>query len=886
MRKRVKAFLLMVCLLVTVTGLPIGLPVSAEEAVTTGFKSENFNVNTASRVSFISAFGADMRGNDGDNITKMNHTGRSAGNVVTALFDLQTIWEKNSGNGTNNTTGTERLPIPKYNKVVYTANPWNATYFSVLHSATREGTDTAPVFPETSYIETRQINAYRNMPDSPSARQAFSFDATYNRYVGFRFAYMINGGTYVGPSGGSSLDQNAWTAEFEVYYVTPNSVSITAEPSYKVLPNDVISLEGKVFDIDNDEILDSELTGLIWTTDAVGAEINASTGELTVNGNFTGMETFNVTATSAVPGCGELMDTKQITISSGDIERIVIINLPDFIMTNPSQKSQATFYPEAEALDFETQTFSTSFEWSLAELVSGVEIDENTGAITVYDTVAADSFTVECRSVISTEAAVARTTVLLNEKVDLVRNKGAWLIVGWHDDPNGTTSMAIDGDSETMWDSGRRTSSNNAMAFFNAGEGQILKANYFRLKLGNIDNSNTLRIAGSTTLQENNTNALPIGPPINSGPGFVTQATATNMTVLSPRATNNALHGETYWSGYSAGTSEGIYGDVRDNLLTSTEITSYFKGGIKEFQYLGILNNSVGATDDYGKFTVCDFEVYNTAPNYVSVVLPEAVNVSGVQQMVNMEAVLYNGVAAEDAATGGTWSASGAGLDINASSGELTIPQTSGDALGTVTYIYEDVGVLLTETTIYVCIKDGVATFSDNPAEYFGLEFPDSVSVYGKILWADSAVTAGDFTTTTIVSDNGTVTSVTVKNSAGVLISGDAAVDDGSTVEVVIEGVSIVYTIQLIPPIEIVLAEDGTTYSASVELKKHIEGATLFLAEYSDKVLVQVTISKKLPASSSVEAILTNVVPGARVKAILFESIETLNPLCNVASNF
>ena len=61
-----------------------------------------------------------------------------------------------------------------------------------------------------------------------------------------------------------------------------------------------------------------------------------------------------------------------------------------------------------------------------------------------------------------------------------------------------------------------------------------------------------------------------------------------------------------------------------------------------------------------GPVLVEDLELYNTAPNYTKIVLPESVDVSTQEQSITMQAELYNGVEKEDKMSGvGKWSSQG-----------------------------------------------------------------------------------------------------------------------------------------------------------------------------------------------------------------------------------
>lgn len=524
MNKRVQSFLLIICMLITT-----GLPAFAADPVTPGFKSVNFNLNKALATTYIN-FGSDMRGNDGDQSTGLNHTNRNAGDLITMRFDLATQWVKNSGNGTNDTVGTT-VTVPTYNKVVYNARHWNAGTFTVLHSAEASGTNTAPAFVNPSAQITRQINSYRvrtGDPDTPvnenaPLQQAFSFDATDDRYVGCMFSYRIShnansqaGGYY-----------NAWVNEFEVYYVTPNSVSIRAD-TYSVFENDTISLEGKVFDIDGDEILDSNLTGLNWTTDAQYASIEQTTGVLTILSGFSGSETFNVSIESTVPGCEMLMDTKQITINEADKTEIelkeAVANLDfskisnqriDFVGSNLS-----LLYEQNGILQIGSKSYSDmSISWS----------SNNTGVISDTGIVTRPSGSnVTVRLIATLSKRDGEGTLLTEEKhfditvirtgqpidmVNIMSGGYGWTSSGW-----GIASNAVDGLISTRWTLGNHTHTPMTGALKTAS-GQIEKYNKIIIYFWNTTNMTSYSVTGYTFVSGDP--GSPASAPFGGGTGAV-----------------------------------------------------------------------------------------------------------------------------------------------------------------------------------------------------------------------------------------------------------------------------------------------------------------------------------------------------------------------------
>lgn len=354
-----------------------------------------------------------------------------------------------------------------------------------------------------------------------------------------------------------------------------------------------------------------------------------------------------------------------------NIASIEIEHLPDFIMTNREQTSVSTFYPSAAAYGADGGRLEgQKFIWSLKEPAAGVTLlDTATGAFSIDGRTTAAEFTLVCRAADGGNAS-AQVTLPLNRQVNLVQDKVGWTVQGW-----GKVSGAVDGYHWTRWDSGKH-SRGGALAFYDIGK--KVKANYFRLKLGNIKNSSSLRIAGSDTLI--GTDGSPAAPPEETDTVYNTSASV--LPVLSPRGGGNQKCGTTYWSARSANAAAEPSLE-QEHVLTEKDNYGYF--GEREFQYIGILNYAADITANLGNFTVYDFGVYHTAPNYVHIVLPEAAEIGAA---VKLKAEVYNGVAVEPESGVGTWSAQG--FDIDARTGVFTVQ--AAQRVGAVTYTYETEG--------------------------------------------------------------------------------------------------------------------------------------------------------------------------------------------------
>ena len=82
-------------------------------------------------------------------------------------------------------------------------------------------------------------------------------------------------------------DRHITISELELFYVTPDNVSIEAPEFVKlseVTAGSTITPAGSIVDVDGDPILDSEFAGLTWSVSGSDAvSIDESTGVVTLN---------------------------------------------------------------------------------------------------------------------------------------------------------------------------------------------------------------------------------------------------------------------------------------------------------------------------------------------------------------------------------------------------------------------------------------------------------------------------------------------------------------------------------------------------------------------------------------------------------------------------
>ena len=184
----------------------------------------------------------------------------------------------------------------------------------------------------------------------------------------------------------------------------------------------------------------------------------------------------------------------------------------------------------------------------MAEPVQGVEIDERLGALTISGAVVADSITVQCQA----DGVLAQKTVLLNEKVNLAKNKVAWTSSGFQNpsqDPGTTVSMALDEDPSTYWNPGFR-SVNNDVLLMDLGE--ETSANYFYASINDETNSTYTRVAASNTLVNRINSSQEMDPPTETDKDYAWNGN-TAYPVLAPYGGAIDQMGTTLWTGQSVG---------------------------------------------------------------------------------------------------------------------------------------------------------------------------------------------------------------------------------------------------------------------------------------------------------------------------------------------
>ncbi|MDR0406067.1 MAG: hypothetical protein LBH54_04625 [Clostridiales bacterium] len=758
-----------------------------------------------------------------------------------------------------------------YNKVVIRYTQYNTEYI-ILTTGTSVGSDFVA---ENGQSITKDLG-YTYLTENPPMVQAFMLDGTNDSYIAIDNKYQIAN------AAGETNNKYAIVSEVEVYHVTPARVVLNAQDAYFAQEGAEIPLSADIVDVDGDAILDNAYAGLHWTLTGGGtkASVNAATGVITVNGAITAPLTVTVKAEMTANGYNGWYDEREITLTGKRVGAVEIIDIPDFIMTNAEQVSTATFWPSAVAYGFDGAPLAEqpNFAWSLASPVAGVSVNDD-GSFTVAGSAGVGEMTLIASVADAGEDASASVTVKLNEKVDYVKNKIGWSTSGWGGLPGSPVSRAVDGDPETLWDSGGHNPG-TALALFDLGG--TVKANFFRAKIGTIGNSEVFRIASSDTL-ESSVNGVAMNPPTAPNTAPVSNQ-APGAPFLAPRGNGGHYQGKTLWSGYTAGNENATYANLgmQDNILTSTEVSGYFKTGMTEMKYVGILNLLKVHTDTAGKFTVSDFEVYNTAPNYVTVDLPASVDVSADGAAVPMRATLYNGAAAETKTGAGAWSVSGAiPATIDPQSGVLTVSKGTAFAFGAVTYTYES-DMLDADATVYVCVNNGVLEFSNVPTEFLDFTFANGIVPVESTLYVPEEIDAADVASG-IGGAGGELEVYVVDESSGEI----EIVENGDMLEqykvyIIYNDFIFIYSVRYATA-EISVAKDGTTATAAVLVKPDLPEATLLLAEYTaEGKLARVMSDVKASDEETLSVTLSNVGAGNTVKALLVDSLGGIRPLRNM----
>lgn len=857
--------------------------VYVDPAAQPSYKSKNYNRYTA--------FGTTYRGNDygkfmkvNDGITNANgvgHTNRTAGNGVNGAFDLGTIWTPQTSNVSLRDPEKDqtRTPIPTYNKAVYYAYGWNTDELCVYHAPEMKNLNGNPS-PQGDVFETpkRPIYANRDTVDKPDARQAFSFSATNDRYAGFKFNYLTthNAVTENNPEGKTGY-YLASTAEFELYYVTPHKVMINNDICTASGVNP-IALQGVILDVDGDEVLDSSFGGLKWSItggDSDKVVIDAETGIITPKAPVAGDIVLQVKAEVNSENYNTVYAEKKITITSREIIGIEITDVPDFIMTNKEQDSVSTFYPGVNAYGRDGEKLEgKEFIWSLKEPVAGIELTNSSlGSFTVSNSVTAPSFTLVCKPMEPTETASAEVTVLLNQKKDLLLNKIGWTQNGWQVSDK-KVGAAVDGNSDTEWDSGTH-SRGSAQARYDMGEAH--KINYFRVKLGNILNSDSLVIAGSNSLETREN--VPVEPPATPDVAFKEESNNYTLPYLSPYTTS-LKNGTLLWSGRSA--KAEINPDYPQNhVISDKEITRYFDSGPQECRYIGLVNQAISRTDyeetkpdeiPLGHFTVYDFEVYNTAPNYHRINLPEETDVTS-GAAIPLTAVLYNGVAAEEESGLGVWSAEGDGFAFEGN--KLVVSGGTDFKIAKIAYTYES-DLLDTVTTVYACKENGKLRFSNTAEEFLGLTVNEPYELFADTIYVPEGTTVEalksgihvhDGLEAYVLDENGDEPAGNVQEAHMVYVFSGTMLADVFHI-----------AFKTVPPVsQIQIIKNGPAYTASIEADDLPDGAVLIFAEYNEERLLSVHMSSDV--ADNVISVELTPARGNKMKAMLLNSFGDLKPI-------
>lgn len=764
-----------------------------------------------------------------------------------------------------------------YNKAVVHYTKYNTEYLSF-----NTGTSISNYVVSGGLDEIRKDLGYDHKTTNVPMKQYFSFDAVDHPYISFTNKYLRatnNEDEYKG--------QNPTISEVQLFYVLPVEIVIKANDTYTANVGAQISLDAEVLDVDGDVILDSNLSGIKWSLVSGGDKVSIvqDTGVITINEKITTDTKIIVRAESTAPG-QSLAAEKEITLTGSAISYIELVNVPDFIMTNTEQSSESTITLNAKAYDHSGNELPlTSFVWSLEKAVEGVSLTSN-GKLTVAGNAPIGEIQIMCKSSDMNETAVVQKSIKINEKIDLVRNKVGWTINGWQT-TDGEVSKAVDGDASTSWDSGNH-SRGSAIVVYNIGEGNLIKANYFKLRLGNINNSTMLRIAGSDKLVRNG--VVDAEPPTKADQTFA----SSEFPTLYPWTSNAAFQGTTLWSGRTVGQAET--GFDSDHEILSNEVGGYFKGGTQELKYIGIINYAKDITDKLGKFTVSDFEVYNTSLNYVSIELPEDQVVTSTTT-IPLTAVIHNGVDPEydtdssntekgamlpdipEGATG-TWSA--VGFSIDANTGVLTVPDSNDFILGTITYNYNSAN-FNGKATIYVCndVVEGqrIIRFSNTPTEFLGLQLEKGLSIEGDTIYVPSTKVVEDLLSGAINSNKVSISVYVVDLRNGLEIIESGEVLEEYKIYVVYEDIQMVYNIQIASDRAISLSKTGQTYTASFTARRDLPNAVLVIAEYQGTKLVRVQYVEKVSDVQTLSVSLENVPDGNTVKALLFDSFHSMLPL-------
>ncbi len=773
---------------------------------------------------------------------------------------------------------------PKINKVVVRYTQYNTQYLKIVvgqWSTNDKGNE--ELSEKTNTVVQKNLDlTYLSTPDSMN--QIFSFDTTEAAGISVKNQYKYK------TSGDQTAEEilywnkNAKIAEVEAYLVTPESVSIDAYETYGVKGGSVIEPKYSVLDYFGDAIADSTYNGLTYSLTAGSdyATVDANTGAITVKEGFSGEQDITVKAACTADGYTGLSAEKTVHLTDDTVASLGFEDLPDFVMTNQTQEGDATLYPEVVYYGHDGAALAAGAiedaqkpVWSLETPVNGVSVDETTGALTVAHDTDGASFTLVCSTADGKHSV--KKEVKLNQKVDLLYQKPAWTQNGWGP---ASLQLALDNNESTKWGIGNHSAAASHIIINMLGTYDV---NYMKLRVNNINNSVSMNVAVSDRLVYSGGSDVPEDKIPTTGYQGIEKAG--DIPALYPIINQDlAAQGKSIWSARSAAAAvNGAY--YQKYVLTGTDVIGYLDTPMKAVKYAEFSNKMLGPTVDQtnngvtttglGAVDVYDFELYNTAPNYVEIALPQDTDVTTNAAEIQMTASVHNGVAAEDAASGstGTWTATG-GFSIT-EDGKLTAAQGTDFAFGKITYTYTS-NNLDADASVYVYNDNGTLRFANNtdgifvPTDAGDAEYED-----GKLL-VPEGMTVEQLT-------DGLVFNRT--NTSAVVGTADAQVVE--TGEVTAEYiVYVMYNNAIVAkiPVEIVvkpridLIQSGNTYTATAANISDLETATLILAEYgADRTMKQVTFANK-DGEKPLTVNLT-VTEGSTVKAMLFDSFESMCPI-------
>jgi len=793
-----------------------------KEAVEGVNKSENYLLNMPGS----SGWGYSKNINDGDYTTATGGGNHSA-SFWTTKFDMSSH------------------DYVRYNKLVVTYSQYNTEYIIVQ---TGSDSNVSDGIDETKYV---YLDYTVDNSVAENMRQVVSFDSDTSPYLNFTNKYW-----YATNSGDAYQGKYPFITEIELYYVKPVEIQIAADDVYNVGSGATISPAAKVLDVDGDEILDSALNGITWSvagSDAVS--IDASTGVITVNSDITSDQVITLTAT----GYEGLSASKEITLTNSTIGSMEIENISDFIMTNKAQAGNAVFYPEAKIYGHNGSEIEADVVWSIEGAPVGVELlNEATGAFSVENTADVSEFTLICTPVSDEESAYAAKTIKINEKVNLALGSIAWGQQTW----GGASAYRIfDGDIKTYHSHGGHSGGAGVGL---ADLGEETDANYMVVRFTNINNTRNFRVAAA--------NELNVSAPTENGKEYA----PADLPRLVPYNGHNAHMGTTLWTGRSDDDAAIDSNYEQEHIITEKDTHTYLDTSLDDMRYISFMNTSIGSTADYGVFGITELELYNTAPNYVKINLPEAIDISSSDAEVTLTADVYNGLAAEakSEAASGTWSSQGFNITED---GVLTVPSTDEYVLGTVTYSYVDENKLEATATTYVCTLNGELKFSDDPTEFIGCKFENGLVEVDGTIYAPADM---DISTIyeSITSDWAMIDAVMVTDSDLNEIT-EGEITDGYTVYVISGDVILTYALTTQSSLDVDVTNADGTHTAKCSLKADVENATLIIAEYNGNKLVNVDFDAKDSAADELSASISGVADGNTVKTMLVESITSMKPL-------